>query len=119
MKVAVIGSRNAKGFSEAILREKLPVECTKIISGGAIGVDSAAERVAKRLGIFFEKIVPDYDKYGKSAPILRNTDIVKRADLVIAFWDFHSRGTAHAISECIRWRVPVRVYSLDGKTVIM
>ena len=34
------------------------------------------------------------------------------ADLVLAFWDMSSHGTAHTITECIRRRIPVKVIDL-------
>ena len=41
--------------------------------------------------------LPEYKKYGRAAPILRNRMIVDYADKVIAFWDGCSRGTLSVI----------------------
>ena len=112
MRVAIIGSRNCENLDEAAIMRRLPEGCSLIISGGANGVDTLAETVAKQKRILFEKILPDYEKYGKSAPLLRNKEIVERADLVLAFWDFQSRGTADTIVHCIHMQVPVEVYGL-------
>jgi hypothetical protein len=94
------------------MRDVLPKDCTAIISGGAQGIDSYAEKLAAQLNIAFEKYEPDYGAYGKKAPLIRNVEIVNRADKVLAFWDFHSRGTAHTIALCIKHRVPVRIFRL-------
>jgi hypothetical protein len=112
LKVAVIGSRNAEGFDINRIGEHLPEQCTQIISGGAAGVDSAAELYALEHGIAFRKILPDYGQHGRRAPIVRDTQIVREAELVLAFWDFRSRGTSFTISECIRLGVPVRIIGL-------
>jgi len=80
-----------------------------IISGGAIGVDTAAEKYAQGKGLAFRKILPDYKLFGKRAPLVRDTQIVKEADLVLAFWDMESRGTSFTISECIRLGVEVKI----------
>jgi predicted Rossmann-fold nucleotide-binding protein len=93
----------------------LPEQCTQIISGGAAGVDSAAECYAHEHNIAFRKILPDYEQHGRRAPIVRDTHIVQAADMVLAFWDFHSRGTSFTISECIRLDVPVRIIALNDE----
>ena len=112
LKVAIIGSRAATGFDTERISEYLPENCTQIISGGAAGIDSAAERYARGHGIAFRKILPDYEQYGRRAPLIRDTQIVEESELVLAFWDFSSRGTSFTISECLRLGVPVRVIGL-------
>ena len=113
LKVAVVGSRGAAGFDIERIGEHLPADCTQIISGGAAGVDYAAERYARRHGIAFRKILPDYLQHGRRAPLIRDTQIVEESELVLAFWDFSSRGTSFTISECLRLGVPVRVIGLN------
>ena len=109
MKVAIIGSRGINSCdTEAVLR-LLPTGTRVIISGGAGGVDAWAEEFARLRGFEFVKILPDYQKYGKRAPAVRNRELVRRADYVLAVWDYKSRGTAHAIVCCIEEGVPVRV----------
>ena len=39
-----------------------------------------------------KEFLPEYARYGKSAPLKRNLQIIDYADLVIAFWDGSSRG---------------------------
>ena len=114
MRVAVIGSREAAGFNIERIGEYLPEDCTQIISGGAPGVDSAAESYAKKHGIAFRKILPDYVSHGRRAPLVRDTLIVEESELVLAFWDFSSRGTSFTINECLRLGVPVQIIGLDG-----
>ena len=113
MKVAVIGSREAIGFDIEKIGEYLPAGCTQIISGGAAGVDSAAERYAHKHDIAFRKILPDYERHGRRAPLIRDTQIVRESELVLAFWNFSSRGTSFTINECLRLGVPVRIIGLD------
>ena len=113
MKVAIIGSRECGGFDVDNILRYLPENCGSIISGGAKGIDSLAQSAARQLGINFECILPDYERNGKFAPLVRNEEIVRHADLVLAFWDFKSRGTAYTIVKCIEQGVPVRVIGLD------
>ena len=93
MKIAIIGSRNVivSDFGKYIS------DADEIVSGGAAGVDTCAAEYAKANGISLTEFLPQYDKYGRGAPIVRNKQIVDYADKVIAFWDGSSRGTASVI----------------------
>jgi predicted RecB family endonuclease len=94
MKVAIVGSRNLSPDIEPYL----PGETTAIVTGGAKGVDHAAMDLAERLGLELIVFRPDYKRYGRGAPIVRNKQIVQESDLIIAFWDGKSRGTKNTIS---------------------
>ncbi len=109
MRVGIVGSRNCKNFDENVIKEYLPQDCTEIVSGGADGVDTYAEKLAVKLNIPLRKFLPDYEKFGRRAPLGRNLTIVQNCDNVLAFWDCYSRGTAHTINACIRENVPIRV----------
>ena len=109
MKVAVIGSR---GIRNADLSKYIPEEAELIISGGAIGIDTLAEKYASERGIKTLVLKPNYELYGKTAPLIRNKIIVDSADLVIALWDGISRGTQFTVSYAQRQGVPVRLYIL-------
>ncbi|MDO1451079.1 DUF2493 domain-containing protein [Rhodocytophaga aerolata] len=101
MKTAVIGSRSFTNYT--IVEDTLDgYDLPLIISGGAIGADSLAERYAEEKGIPTLIFKPDYEKYGKSAPILRNKEIIDAAERVIAFWDGKSRGTAYTIKYALQ-----------------
>lgn len=97
MKVAVIGSR---GLAVHDLEKYLPPETTEIVSGGAKGIDACAKRYALLHGIRYTEFLPEYQKFGKAAPLRRNDRIVEYADLVLAFWDGASRGTRYVIERC-------------------
>ncbi len=107
MKVAVIGSRGLKVLD---LEKYLPKDVTEIISGGAKGVDTSAREYAILHGIKLTEFLPEYDKYGKIAPLKRNITIIKNADLVLAFWDGKSRGTKFVIDNCKKLGVRVRIF---------
>lgn len=97
MKAAVIGSR---GLTIDNLGEYLPKGTTEIISGGAKGIDTCAREYATAHGIKLTEFLPEYEKYGKGAPLKRNITIIEAADVVIAFWDGKSRGTKFVIEKC-------------------
>ena len=107
MKVAVVGSRS---ISKADISRYIPPDTDLIISGGAIGVDKLAEEYADKKGIKKLILYPEYELYGKSAPLIRDKLIVDHADLVIAVWDGASRGTEFTISYAKRRGVPCEIY---------
>lgn len=109
MKVAVIGSR---GLLVDDLEKYLPDDTTEIISGGAKGVDAAAREYALRHGMKLTEYLPEYSRYGRSAPLKRNITIIENADLVLAFWDGASRGTKFVIDSCEKRNIPIKVYLL-------
>ena len=94
MKIAIIGSRNIKNIN---LKEYI-TNADEIVSGGACGVDALAAEYAKQNGIKLTEFLPEYNKYGKGAPLIRNKQIVNYSDKIIAFWDGKSRGTAYTIN---------------------
>lgn len=101
MKLAVVGSRDFNDYD--LLKTKLDqinerVKITLIISGGARGADSLAERWANEHKVETKIFYPDWDKYGKKAGFLRNEQIIKYCDAVVAFWDGKSKGTEHSIN---------------------
>ena len=93
MKIAIIGSRNLKNI---VIDDYIKTAC-EIVSGGAAGIDSLAADYANRKGIKLVEFLPEYNKYGRAAPIIRNKEIVNYADKVIAFWDGKSKGTEFTI----------------------
>ena len=97
MKVAIIGSRNLRVNN---LAKYLPNGLTEIVSGGARGIDACAKEYAQKNKIKITEFLPEYDKYGKVAPLKRNLQIIEYSDMVIAFWDGKSRGTKCVIENC-------------------
>ena len=97
MKIAVIGSR---GLKVNDLGKYLPVGVTEIVSGGAKGIDTCAREYALANGLKLTEFLPEYEKYGRGAPLKRNLQIIDYADKVLAFWDGQSRGTKYVIEQC-------------------
>ena len=110
MKLAIIGSRNIQIDD---LSPYIPSDCDEIISGGARGVDTCAAEYARNHGLKLTEFLPEYDKYGRAAPIVRNRAIVEASDEVLAFWDGSSRGTKSVIDFCQKTAKPCRVVTLQ------
>ena len=106
MRVAVVGSR---ALQIDDWENYLPPDTNEIISGGAKGIDQSAANFARSNGIALKEFLPEYDKYGKRAPLLRNISIIENADLILAFWDGTSRGTKFVIDACHSRNIPIRI----------
>lgn len=98
MIIGVIGSRTFIDYDLMVDTLK-HIKITKIVSGGAVGADSLAERYAKEHNIPTQIFLPDWEKNGKSAGFKRNTDIVNESDMIVAFWDGTSKGTLDSIKK--------------------
>ena len=107
MKVAVIGSR---GLTVNDLGKYLPENTTEIVSGGAKGIDTCAKNFASSHDLKLTEFLPEYNKYGRGAPLKRNLQIIEYADVVIAFWDGKSRGTKYVIDNCKKQGVQADVH---------
>lgn len=108
MKVAVIGLR---GLKIENLERYLPNETTEIVSGGARGVDFSAKEYAISHGLKLTEFLPEYDKFGRGAPLKHNIEIIEYADLVLAFWDGQSHGSKFVIDNCKKCNIPVKAYT--------
>ncbi len=118
MKVAIVGSINftnyelVKKYLDSI---KINEIATYIISGGAKGVDTLAQRYAKENGIEMLVFKAEWDKYGKSAGFVRNEKMIRNSDIVIAIWDGVSRGTKNSINWASKLKKPLYVYTRGSK----
>ncbi len=114
-RVAIVGSR---GYPHQIyvaeFVKAIPLT-TVVVSGGAEGPDTWAERAAKRRGLLVVVYRPDWSLYGKAATFIRNGQIVANCDRVVAFWDGSSQGTKNTIDIANQQGKPVEVYGVEGE----
>ena len=105
MKIAIVGSRS---ISAVDIGAYLSNE-DEIISGGAVGIDTCAAEYAEKNGLRLTVFLPQYERYGRAAPIIRNKAIVDHADRIIAFWDGKSTGTLSVIKYAKKTGKPCEV----------
>lgn len=111
---AIIGTRSFidyEVFKAVMNRYEVP---ERIVSGGATGADSLAERWSKENNIPITIHYAEWSKYGTRAGPIRNQLIVneldvRQGDSVIAFWDGISKGTLCTIKMAEKLKIPVHV----------
>ena len=112
MRTIVAGSRDITDINliyNIMLASKFPIRL--IISGGAKGVDSLGEQIAKYFNIPLEIYPADWDQYGKSAGYKRNELMASKADALVAVWDGKSKGTKHMIDIAKRYKLKTFIYN--------
>jgi hypothetical protein len=88
---------------------KIIIAYDKIISGGALGVDTIAKEYAINNNIPFIEYKPDWQRYKKSAGFIRNIDILKNANFNLIIWDKKSPGTKFNIDYCKKHDLPYKL----------
>ena len=96
-----------------VLRGYRPSE-VEIVSGGARGADKLGEIFAESNNCPLTIFLPDWDKYGNSAGIRRNADMVNYADACIVFWDGKSTGTKSTIKFAEKKGILLKVIRYEG-----
>ena len=107
-KLAVLGSRTFTDYN--LLKKELDEYPPFIlVSGGAKGAETLAERYADEKG--YEKVIlkPDWKKYGRGAGLKRNEEIINLADEVVSFWNKMSEGTGHSLELARKKGIPVTI----------
>ena len=114
----VLGIAGSRTLNIPLPDEIMPQNIERIISGGAKGIDRCARDYSEKNHILIMDILPEYELYGRRAPLLRNDVIIRQSDMMYIFWDLKSRGTYYVIKKCIELNKPFRVFTVkDGKYV--
>lgn len=101
LSIGIVGFRDYHNYTTfTLLLEKTfkkldidPNNINKIVSGGAPGIDTLAEKYSEENNINLKVFYAQWKLYGNSAGPMRNKDIVKHSDIIIAFVSPKSKGT--------------------------
>lgn len=121
MKTIIAGCRTIHGKDASMAICRAAAACgwlndiTEVVSGAAPGIDLAAARWAKFVGIPLKEFLADWDllevqgarikyhtsgrAYNANAGKDRNREMAEYADALIAIWDGASPGTKNMIEE--------------------
>ncbi len=80
-----------------------------VVCGKARGADTLGELYAQERGYTVQYFPADWERYGKSAGHVRNTEMAKNADALVAFWDGSSRGTKNMIEIAQKHGLKIRI----------
>lgn len=117
MKLIIAGSRSIIDYNvlrTAVIKSGLWKKYKtdiEVVSGGARGVDALGEMFAQKNNLKLHKFPADWDTYGKRAGILRNIEMAKQADGLLALWDGESPGTKHMIEHAKAEGLEVHAYT--------
>jgi hypothetical protein len=110
MIISITGSRSIQDYEwfknklNLILKNidvlKKENEPTSFISGGAKGVDYLIKQYCIDNSYFLQELLPDWNKYGRSAGVIRNKKIIDISDINLIFWDGISKGSKFNIDYC-------------------
>jgi hypothetical protein len=123
VRLAVVGSRDYPDEHYWRVRNdilevgwRVGWENLVIVSGGARGADTMAQRAAKEFQVPFEVYPADWKRHGKRAGFLRNQQIVDAADELLGYFTSkdHSPGTADTVRRAVAKGIPVYL-SADGE----
>ena len=111
MKVIIAGSRTFHDFMDVRdAVESVTWDIKEVVSGAARGVDTMGEQYALEEILDIKRFPADWDKHGKLAGFIRNEQMAKYADGLIAIWDGKSPGTNHMIQTMLKNKKPVYVH---------
>lgn len=122
MDCIICGSRTGFMLDQIILKmdevqEKAQEKIIRVVSGTAKGVDTMGETWAQARGLRISRFPADWNTFGKRAGHIRNAEMQKFAEALVAFWDGSSPGTYDMIKQMQKAGKPVIVYNLNLKRI--
>ncbi len=116
MKTIIAGSRSITDINiinKAIEESGFASSITEIVSGEARGVDKLGEQWANENNIPIKGFPAKWKKYGRSAGVIRNNQMAKYADALVAVWDGVSTGTQDMINRAKAMSLTGYVFRAD------
>lgn len=116
MKLLIAGSRDLHVSVDFIgeTLDRLNLFPAEIVSGGAKGIDSCAQRYAQDRRMMFALFEADWNKNGKMAGPIRNLSMALYSDALLLIWDGKSKGSANMKARMEGLRKPVYEIILKG-----
>lgn len=123
-KIIVAGGRDFKDYAllekelDWLLRyniEPIHYEPICILCGMAHGADMLGRAYAQKHGYKYVEYPAKWHIHGKRAGFIRNEEMAKDADALVAFWDGKSRGTKDMIDRAYKHGLQVSVIRYGDK----
>jgi len=115
MKVIIAGSRSITDYSLLLsAMETLQLDVTEVVSGTAKGVDQLDERWAQEKEIPIKKFPADWKTFKGGAGYVRNEQMAKYGEILVALWGGKSKGTQHMIDLARKADLEVHVVEVNS-----
>ncbi len=121
MKVVISGGRNIEDYQllvQAVKESGFTITC--IVHGDATGADRLGKRYAVEYGIPQEVFPADWNKHGKAAGPIRNSEMINHVKDeqagFISLWDGKSRGSWDCIRKAYEAGLSIYVKMVVGLT---
>ena len=115
MKIIIAGSRSITDYNslvDSIIESNFII--TEVISGHANGVDKLGEKYAKENRIPLKIFEAQWKISGRRAGYLRNIDMARHADALIAIWDGKSKGTKMMIDIARNYGLKIYIKEINN-----
>ncbi len=102
MKLIITGSRTFTDYPllcQVLAPDKARI--AQVLTGEARGADRLGFRWAWKHMVPYQCFRAEWARFGKAAGVRRNHQLAQAGDVLVAFWDGQSPGTAHLI-QCMR-----------------
>jgi YspA, cpYpsA-related SLOG family len=112
MKTIVVGSRgfeDCQFVSRAIEMARWTI--TEVVSGCARQIDRLGERWTAARNIPVERFPAEWERLGKAAGFLRNEQMARYAEALVALWDQNSSCSWHMVHRATELGLAVLVAS--------
>lgn len=116
MKLIIAGDRRLRSWDLVNVWASNVAEfrrITEVVSGHAPGADRLGEEWAANAQLPCKQFPAQWDKHGKSAGFIRNIEMAKYADMLLAFPAPDSKGTPHMIEAMVREQKPVLIVPVE------
>lgn len=80
----------------------------------AQGADLLGERYGKERGYSINYFPADWENRGRGVGFIRNEEMAKNADALVAFWNGKSHGTKHMIETAKKHSLAIRVINYNN-----
>lgn len=115
MRVIIAGSRTVEEISEVIKAiDASGFDIKTVLCGEAKGPDRLGKFWANLKDIPVESYIAQWSIHGKAAGFLRNEEMAKHADALIAIWDGESKGTADMIERAKKYNLKIYIHKPQG-----
>lgn len=116
MRTIIAGSREGVTYKDIVQAvEQCGWMPTTIICGGARGADALGDAWAKSMGVPVEYYPADWNQYGRQAGPIRNSQMAKNSEALIAVWDGFSRGTKNMIEMAAKNHLRIYIHRINTK----